>query len=82
MEMEEDGAMMQAEVDNLDKEIKKKENQVVRSGRTATTRAVKICLRRYLKQGMDRWKESVNTKVAMEDGSNLVIGKMRKKFLR
>ena len=54
----------------------------MRSGRTATTRAVKICLRRYLKQGMDRWKESVNTKVAMEDGSNLVIGKMRKKFLR
>lgn len=82
MEMEEEGAQMQAEVDSLDKEIKKKENQVVRSGRTATTRAVKICLRRYLKQGMDRWKESVDTKTAMEDGSNLVIGKMRKKFLR
>ena len=31
---------------------------------------------------MDRWKESVDTKTAMDDGSNLVIGKMRKKFLR
>ena len=73
---------MQAEVDSLDKEIKKKENQVVRSGRTATTRAVKICHRRYLKQAMDRWKESKDRKNNEEDKSAFIIKKTRNKFLR
>ena len=82
MVMEEEGAQMQAEVDSLDKEIKKKENQVVRSGRTATTRAVKICHRRYLKQAMDRWKESKDRKNNEEDKSDMIIKKTRKKYLR
>ena len=82
MTMEEEGAQMQAEVDSLDKEIKKKENQVVRSGRTAMTRAVKICHKRYLKQAMDRWKESKDRKNKEEDSSGLIIAKTRKKFLR
>lgn len=73
---------MQAEVDSLDKEIKKKENQVVRSGRTATTRAVKICHRRYLKQAMDKWKESKDRKNNEEDKSAFIIKKTRNKFLK
>ena len=82
MEMEEEGAQMAAEADSLDKQIKKKENQVVRSGRTATTRAVKICHRRYLKQCMDRWRESCDFRNKMENGSDLIINKTKKKFLR
>ena len=82
MTMEEEGAQMQAEVDTLDKQIKKQENQVVRSGRSATTRAVKICHKRYLKQAMDRWRGSCDRKNLEEDKSNLIIAKTRKKFLR
>ena len=62
--------------------IQKKEQQMVQSGRTATTRAVKICHKRYLKQVMDRWRESVNTRTAMEDGGTLIIEKTKRKFLR
>ena len=82
MGMEEEGAQMQAEVEALDVEIKKKENQVVRSGRSANIRAVKICHRRYLKQAMDRWRENKNSKNTAEDKSDLIIKKTRKKFLR
>ena len=72
-EMEMEGNEMQAQVDSLNVEIKKKENQLVQSGRTATTRAVKICHRRYLKQAMDRWKESKDHKNLSEDRSDFII---------
>ena len=54
----------------------------MRSGRSANIRAVKICHRRYLKQAMDRWRESKNSKNNAEDKSDLIIKKTRKKFLR
>ena len=31
---------------------------------------------------MDRWRESVNTRTAMEDGGTLIIEKTKRKFLR
>ena len=82
MVMEEEGAQMQAEVESLDVEIKKKENQVVRSGRQANTRAIKICHRRYLKMAMDRWRESKDFKNNSEDKAGYLVKKIQKKYLR
>ena len=73
---------MQAEVESLNVEIKKKENQVVRSGRQANTRAIKICHRRYLKMAMDRWRDSKDFKNNSEDKAGFIVKKIQKKYLR
>lgn len=56
---------------------------VDRSSRSALTRAVKICYRRFLIAGIRTWKESVDHKTSKEatvDG--VVIQKIRLRFLR
>ena len=53
-----------------------------RSARSALNRGVKIMQRRYLKQYLDKWAQKNVHHNKQKDGSELILKKIRKRFLR
>ena len=82
-ELQEQGVEMQSASDQLGKEIQMQQADVDRSSRSALTRAVKICNRRFLIAGMRTWKESVDHKTSKEAVvDSVIIQRLRLRFLR
>lgn len=82
MEMTEEGAGLTQEVESLDKKIEIEKKKVDRSGRSALDRGTRIMKKRFLKQCMDRWAANHKALSKKEDGSNLIIEKLKKKLLK
>ena len=82
MEMQTEGGGLEAAVETLGKEIEMKKREVDRSARKTLNRGVGIMHKRYLKQYLHRWKEVNRHHVKQQDGSEVILNKMRKRFLR
>lgn len=76
-------AQLQAEAEQLGKQIQRTKIDHDRSGRLSLNRAIKICNKRYLLQGMRRWHENVATQQRKESAvDNQIIYKMRLRILK
>lgn len=62
MEMQEDGANMQAEVEDMHKEIEKEQRKVDRCARKSTNKVLDKLLLRFQKRALDRWREVTDKK--------------------
>ena len=82
MEMQEEGAGLAQECEELGKKIEIKKKQVDRSGRAALGRGTKIMKKRYLKQYFDKWAHINRHNNKQTDGAEAIRDKMRKRFLR
>ena len=58
VEMQEEGAQMQAAVESLDKKIEIQKKTVDRSGRKLLNRGTEIMRKRYLKQYLEKWAQT------------------------